>query len=190
MRGAVSETPSPSVTPSRSLFIGGVGVLVLSVPFFIFGLAFLDVKGRVELECGPGGPCTLTRVGYLTRQVSGVFPLEELQGARVDRSRETRGEQKNIFRPVLLTTRGEFPISAHWMDTEREAQRVVAAVQRYLAAQGTPGISMWHDDRSRASRLGMLFTGASVLVLFLGLFLTTRAFRRRGEERARAATVP
>ena len=41
-------------TPSRSLFIGGVSVLLLSVPFLVFGLGFLDTKARVELHCERG----------------------------------------------------------------------------------------------------------------------------------------
>jgi hypothetical protein len=182
---AVSD-PEPSVTPSRSLFIGAISVLLLSIPFFVFGLAFLDTKARIELECKQGGPCTLTRAGWLSREEVGTFTLDELQGARVERDRSPRGEQENIYRPVLVTTRGEFPLSYEWMAEERQAKRVTVAINRFHGIPGAPGFTMWHDDRPRASRMGAMFTGAAVLVLLLGLWLTFRAFKRRREERARA----
>jgi hypothetical protein len=184
MYGAVSDT-APSVTPSRSLFIGAVSVLLLSVPFFVFGLAFVNTKARIEFGCQRGGPCTLTRAGYLTREEPNVFTLAELQGARVERGRAPRGEQQNIYRPVLVTTRGEFPLSPYWMDDERQANRTVISVNRFRQNPESPGFSMWHDDRPRASRMGMMFTGVGVLVLLLGLWLTWRAMKRRREERAR-----
>ncbi|WNG32274.1 hypothetical protein F0U60_00645 [Archangium minus] len=182
--GPVSDT-APSVTPSRSLFIGAFGVLGLSIPFFIFGLVFLNVKARVEFGCQTGGPCTLSRIGWLTRDEPLTFTLEEMKEARVERDRSSRGEQQNIYRPELLTTRGEFPLSYHWMAEERQASKVANAVNRFLQNPMTPGFAMWHDDRPRASRLGALFTGAAVLVLLLGLWLTWRAVKRRREERAR-----
>lgn len=180
----MSDT-APSVTPSRSLVIGAIGVLVLSVPFFIFGLVFLNVKARVEFACQTGGPCTLTRIGWLTREEPLTFTLEEMKEARVERDRSSRGEQQNIYRPEILTTRGEFPLSYHWMGEERQASKVANAVNRFLQNPMTPGFAMWHDDRPRASRLGALFTGAAVLVLLFGLWLTWRAVRRLREERAR-----
>jgi hypothetical protein len=179
---AVSDTPSPT-TPSRSLFIGGASVLLLCVPFLVFGLGFLDTKARVELKCERGGPCTLTRVGWLTREAPTTFQLQELQGTRIDRRRSSRGENESIYRPMLVTSRGDFPIAAHWMEQEREAQSATVSVERFLRTPGAPGFSMWHDDRPRASRLGALFTTTGTLVMLFGLWLTWRAVRRRGEER-------
>jgi hypothetical protein len=186
--GAVSD-PAPSVTPSRSLFIGAIGVLLLSIPFFVFGLAFFDTKARITLECQQGGPCTLTRAGWLSKEEVGTFTFDEIQGVRVERDRSPRGEQENIYRPVLVTTRGEFPLSYQWMAEEQQAKRVTVAINRFHAIPGAPGFSMWHDDRPRASRMGAMFTGVAVLVLLLGLWLTFRAFKRRREERARG-TAP
>jgi len=181
--GTVSDS-APSVTPSRSLFIGAIGVLALSVPFFIFGLAFLDTKARIEFQCQRGGPCTLTRIGFLSREEPLTFTRAEIQGARVERDRSPRGEQQNIYRPVLVTTRGEFPLSHHWMAEEREANRTVISVNRFHQNPEAPGFTMWHDNRHQASRMGLMFTVAAVLVLLLGLFLTWRAVRRRRQERA------
>jgi ABC-type nickel/cobalt efflux system permease component RcnA len=56
-------------------------------------------------------------------------------------------------------------------------------VDRFLSTPGAPGFSMWHDDRPRASRVGVLFTVTATLVMLFGLWLTWRAVRRRGEER-------
>jgi hypothetical protein len=184
--GAVSDS-APSVTPSRSLFIGAIAVLALSVPFFVFGLSFLDTKARIELQCQSGGPCILTRSGYLSREKPLVFNLAEIQSARVERGRSPRGEQQNIYRPVLVTTRGEFPLSQHWMAEEREANRTVVSINRFIKKPGAPGFTMWHDNRPQASQMGITFTVAAVLVLLFGLWLTWRAVRRRRQERAQAA---
>jgi len=181
MRKGVSDTPPP-ITPSRSLFLAGAGVLLLSIPFFVFGLGFLDTKARVEFQCESGGPCNLTRMGWLTREPSLTFSMEQLRGGRVDRRRSSR-EGESIYRPMLVTTRGDFPLSAHWMENERQARAAVISVERFARTPGAPGFSMWHDDRPRASRVGALFTGTAVIVLSLGLRLTWRAVRRRGEER-------
>jgi hypothetical protein len=181
----VSEK-EPSITPSRSLFIGATSVLLLSIPFFVFGLAFLDTKARIELQCESGGPCTVTRAGWLTRETVGVFPLSEIQEARVERGRSPRGERQSIYRPVLVTTRGELPLSFDSMSEEKLASRVTVAINRFLQMPGAPGFTIWHDHRPRAGRMGLIFTVAAVLVLLFGLWLLWRAFKRRGEERARA----
>ncbi|WNG13293.1 hypothetical protein [Cystobacter fuscus] len=178
----MSDTPSPK-TSSRSLFIGGASFLLLSVPFFVFGLGFLDTKARIELKCERGGPCTHTRVGWLTREAPTTFQLGELQGTRIDRRRSSRGEDESIYRPMLVTTRGDFPIAAHWMEQEKQARSATVSVDRFLNTPGAPGFSMWHDDRPRASRIGVLFTATASLVMLFGLWLTWRAVRRRGEER-------
>lgn len=178
----MSDTPPP-VTPSRSLLLGGVGVLLLCVPFFVFGLAFYDTKARVELHCEPGGPCTLTRRGWLTSTPVGTFSRSELQGARVERNRNPRDDQKSIYRPVLLTTRGEFPLSAHWMDTEAQAQGAVHSFRLYHEGVQPGGLDLTFDDRERASRLGLMFLVVAAGVLGLGLLLTFRGLRRRQQER-------
>jgi hypothetical protein len=179
----------PSVTPSRSLFIGATAVLLLFIPFLVFGLAFLDTKARIVLQCERGGPCTVTRAGYLTEQLVGVYTLDEIQGARVERGRRPRGEMQSIYRPVLVTTRGEVPLAHDWMGEEKQAARPVAAINRFRQNPESPGFAMWHDDRPRAGRMGLIFTIASGVVLLLGLFLLWRAFKRRREERARG-TAP
>lgn len=186
--GAVSDT-APSVTPSRSLFIAAIGVLALSVPFFVFGLSFLDTKARIELQCQRGGGCALTRSGWLTKERPLAFYPGEIQSARVERSRTPRGDQQNIYRPVLVTTRGEFPLSHQWMEEEREANRTVISVNRFLKNPESPGFTLWHDNRPQASRMGLMFTVAAVLVLLFGLWLTWRAVRRRRQERAQG-TAP
>ena len=187
MNGGVSDTP-PLVHPSRSLFLAGAGVLLLSIPFLVFGLGFLDTRARVEFRCESGGPCELTRVGWLTREAPQHFEFKELVGARVDRRRSSR-EDESIYRPMLVTQRGDFPLSGHWMEEERQAQAVVISVDRFLHTPFGPGFSMWHDDRARASRVGVLFTVTAGLVLLFGLRLTWKALRRRREERA-ASTPP
>ncbi|HYO72299.1 MAG TPA: hypothetical protein VEU33_40125, partial [Archangium sp.] len=129
------------------------------------------------------------RSGWLTKERPLVFYPGEMQSARVERSRSPRGEQQNIYRPVLVTTRGEFPLSHQWMAEEREANRTVVSVNRFLKSPEAPGFTLWHDNRPRASRLGALFTVTAVLVLLLGLWLTWRAVRRRRQERAQGTAA-
>jgi hypothetical protein len=176
----------PSRTPSRSLAISGIALLVLSVPFFIFGVSFLNVKARINLDCQPGGPCTLTRIGYLTQEEPVVLPLTDIQEARVDRRRGRGGD--NEFRPVIVsTTQQVHPVAYGWMEQETKATRVVRALERFRATP-VPGFSMWHDDRPLYLRTGGMFTAAGVVVLGLGLWLTVKALRRRAQERAQAST--
>ncbi len=178
----MSDTEESAVTPSRSLSIAAIAFLLMSVPFFIFGLGFLDSKARIVLECKPGGPCILTRAGWLTEEEVGTFPLDELQEARVDRRRATRGDVEDLFRPVLVTSRGDFPLSYEWMTEESEASRVTRSINRFRA-RGGPGFTIWHDHRLNAGRLGFVFTITGSLVLAFGMWLSFRASRRRREEK-------
>ncbi len=182
---AVNASES-SRAPSRSLAIGGTALLVLSVPFFIFGLSFLNVKARVTLECTAGGQCILTREGYLTREHPILLPFTDVQEVRVDRRRGRGGD--NEYRPVIVTTAQQtLPVAYGWMTQETKATRVVRAIERYRA-NPTKGFSMWHDDRPLYIRTGGMFTGAGGVVLGLALFLTVKALRRRAQERAQAST--
>lgn len=177
----------PSRTSSRSLAIAGIALLVLSVPFFIFGLSFLNVKARITFECQPGGPCTLTRKGYLSQEEPVVLQLDALQEARVDRRRARNGD--NEYRPVIVTKAQQtLPIAYGWMAQEVKATRVVRAIERFRDAP-VQGFSMWHDDRPLYIRTGGMFTAAGVVVLGLGLWLTLKALRRRAQERAQASTA-
>ena len=179
------NTSEPSRTPSRSLAISGIALLVLSLPFFVFGASFLNVKARITLDCKAGGPCTLTRAGYLTQEEPVVVPLADMQEVRVDRRRGRGGD--NEFRPVIVTTAREvLPVAYGWMEQETKATRVVRALERFRATP-MPGFSMWHDDRPLYIRTGGMFTVAGVVVLGLGLWLTVKALRRRAQERAQTS---
>jgi hypothetical protein len=180
MRARVSPHPEREVTPARSLALGAAGLLLLSVPFFVFGLAFFDTHARVSLECPPGGPCTLARQGWLTQQVQGTFPLSELRPAAVERSRSRRGAQANIFRPRLYTSQGSFPLTPEWFATEAEALQVADAVNRFRENPSGSGLSLAFDNRRRASRLGLGFLAVGTLLLPFSAWLALRAWRRRG----------
>jgi hypothetical protein len=182
----VNPPGEPSRTSSRSFAISGSALLVLSVPFFIFGLSFLNVKARITFECQPGGPCTLTRAGYLSKDEPVVLQLDAIQEVRADRRRARNGD--NEYRPVLVTTEQQtLPVAYGWMAQETKATRVVRAIERFRAAP-VQGFSMWHDDRPLYIRTGGMFTAAGGVVLGLGLWLTVKALRRRAQERARAST--
>jgi hypothetical protein len=191
MRRAVSEPSSPSDEPrrSRSTAIGAAACVLLALPFLVLGPYLLDAKVRVELRCEPGGPCTLTRAGWFTRDEVARFTLDELQGVHVERGRSARRNSVPIFRPELDTARGKFPLFHQWATDEAEATPVAEQVRRYLAAPGEGPLEVVRDDRRGSLRVGGAFTGGGVLLLvFAGwLALRTRAHRRaerQGQVRA------
>ena len=181
----------PSAPPSRgrSTTIAAVAAVLLSLPFVVYGAVTLDTRARVELSCARLGPCTLTREGLLSKEEVGVFPLEELRGARVERSRKSRLSEEFVWRPMLETARGDLPLSYGWMPDERKARHTATVVQRYLARPFAGGVTLWHDDRAGARRLGTAFLAVGGLLLLLGAWLAFKARRLLRAERA-AASLP
>lgn len=177
----------PSHTPSRgrSAGIAAVAAVLLALPFLVYGIVTLDTRARVELKCASNGPCTLTREGLLTKEEVGVFPVEELRGAKVERNRKSRTSEESVWRPVLETTRGDFPLSYGWMTEERKAQRVVTVVRRYRD-RPLAGITLWHDDRAGAVRMGTAFLAVGGLLLLMSAWLALKARRLLRAERAAA----
>jgi hypothetical protein len=156
-----------------------VAALLLSVPFFVFGVFTLDTKARVELQCVPTGPCTVTRSGLLTKEAPAVYPLQELRGVRVDRNRKSRLSEEFVWRPVLETAGGDVPLSYGWLKEERKAVHTATVMERWFAAP-IQGFTLWHDDRGGPGRLGTAFivVGAVMVVASGWLALRARRFRR------------
>lgn len=188
MRRAVSEPSSPALPVddeprrSRSTAVGAMACVLMALPFLVLGPYLLDARARVELHCEPGGPCTLTRAGWLTREEAGRFTLAEIQGVKVERTRSARRTSVPIFRPELETAKGRFPLFHQWATEEAEATRVEAQVKRYLAAPADGPLDLVRDDRRASLRVGGAFTTVGLLLLaFSGwLLLRTRAHRRAG----------
>ncbi len=194
MRGAVSEPSSPALPAddeprrSRSTAIGAAACVLLALPFLVLGPYLLDAKARVELRCEPGGPCTLTRAGWLTREEAGRFTLDEIQGVRVERTRSARRDSVPIYRPELETTQGRFPLFHQWATEEAEATGVEAQVKRYLASPREAPLELVHDDRRASLRVGGAFTAVGLLLLaFSGWLLVRTRAHRRAERLAQAA---
>lgn len=176
--GPPVEERLPEAGAGRSQVLVAASLLVLAVPFLLFGLLYLDLKALVTLECGPRGPCTLYQAGWLTREAVGTFALEELQGAHVQRSRSPRGQRDPVFRPILDTARGSYPLNYDWLRDEAAVVAMVDSVQRFL--QGPEqGLVLRRDDRHKLVRTGALFTAAGGLVAVLGAWVAVRAVRRR-----------
>ncbi|MFP2927974.1 hypothetical protein ACLESO_22800 [Pyxidicoccus sp. 3LG] len=169
---------------SRSTAIAAVACVLLALPFLVLGPYLLDVKARLELRCEPGGPCTLTRAGWLTGEEVGRFTLEEIQGVKVERSRSARRNSVPIFRPELETARGTFPLFHQWATEETEPTRVAEQVKRYLAAPREAPLDVVRDDRNASLRVGGTFSGAGVLLLAFAVWLTVRTRAHRRAERA------
>jgi len=188
----VSE-PLPSAptdeTPrsSRATAIGTVACLLLAVPFLVLGLWLLDGKSRMDLRCEPGGPCTLTRAGWLTREPVATVPLDAIQAVTVERSRSARRTSVPIFRPRLETTQGKLPLFAQWATEESEATAVKEQVERYLAAPGTGPLEVIRDDRRASLRVGGAYTGVGVALLLFSAWLAWRTRSHRRAERTASA---
>lgn len=185
-----SSIPLPSDEPrrSRSTAIGAVACVLLALPFLVLGPYLLDAKVRVELRCEPGGPCTLARAGWLTRDEVGRFTLDDIQGVKVESTRSARRNRVPIFRPELETARGKFPLFHQWATDEAEAVRAKEQVERYLAAPQAGPLELVRDDRRGSLRVGGAFTGVGALLLVLAGWLSMRTRAHRRAERAAVAT--
>lgn len=183
MTGAVTDPASQGIASdeapayrSRSLRISTVGFLLLAAPFLVFGGMMLLLKTRVELHCDPGG-CQLFHLSWVTSQRVELFPLGELQGALVDRNRSSRAGAEPLYRPVLETARGKFPLSYRWLNDEAEAARTVSILQRYLAnPMATQGrtLVLFHDHRRTPLLVGSAFSAVGLALVGLSLWMALK----------------
>ncbi|QSQ11917.1 hypothetical protein [Myxococcus landrumensis] len=169
---------------SRSTAIGAVAFFILAVPFMVLGLWLLDGKSRMDFRCEAGGPCTLTRSGWLTREEVAKLPLDSIQSVKLERSRSARRKSVPIFRPELVTTQGKFPLFAQWATDEREAIAAKEQVERFLASPNTDALEVTRDDRRSSLRVGGAFTGVGVALLIFTTWLAFRSRMHRRTERA------
>ena len=170
--------------PSRSTAIGAVAFLILALPFLVLGLWLLDVKSRVDLRCEPGGPCVLTRSGWLTREQVARLAPEDITTVKVERSRSARRNPVPIFRPELHTrSNGKLALFAQWATQESEATAVKEQVERYLAAPTAGPLEVTRDDRRASLRVGGSFTGVGVALLVFSAWLALRSRKHRQTER-------
>ncbi|EAU69621.1 hypothetical protein STIAU_2907 [Stigmatella aurantiaca DW4/3-1] len=183
MTGAVTDSASQGIASDdlpayrpRSLRISAVAFLMLAVPFLVFGGMMFFLKARVELHCDPGG-CQLFHLSLLTKERVELFPVADIQRAFVDRNRSSRAGAEPLYRPVLETVRGKFPLSYRWLDSEAEAERTVKVLNRYranpLATQGR-SLILFHDHRRSPLRVGSAFSAVGVGLLGLSLWLALK----------------
>lgn len=193
-----ATTPEPAsgqaAPPSRarSSAIGAGAVLLLAAPFLVFSLMMLDLKARTELQCDPGGPCALFQIGLLGRELVGDFKVEELREATVERNRSSKKDAAPLFRPVLETTRGSFPLSSRWLEDEEQALRTVRVVNFFRAnpLASRKGFILFHDHRRGPLIVGLSFGAVGVALLGLSLWLAFRARRHLRAERAAQVSPP
>lgn len=192
MRKNVSE-PQPSYSSadesrrSRSTAIAAVACVLLSLPFLVLGPYLLNAKARIELRCQPGGVCLLVHTSWLTQDEVARFAVADIQDVKVERTRSARRNRVPIFRPMLVTASGEYPLFYQWATEESEATRVEAQVQQFLANPGDAPLEVVRDDRNASLRVGGAFTGAGLLLLVGTAWLT---FRTRAHLRAERASRP
>ncbi|MFL5347584.1 MAG: hypothetical protein ACJ8AT_22590 [Hyalangium sp.] len=189
---SLGNTAAPS-SRGRSAAIGAVAFVLLGLPFLVFSLVMLNVKARVELRCDPGGGCTLDELSLLSHERVGVFTLPELLGATVERNRSSKADAANLYKPVLKTTRGDFPLSTRWLEDEAQAERTARVVNLFHAnplGGGNKSFLLFHDHRRGPLIVGSSF-GAMSLVLFgLSVWMALKARRHLRAERSARASPP
>ena len=180
-QGAASSEAPPS--RARSTTIGAVAFVLLGGPFLVFGWMMFNMKGLVALECAAGGPCTLVHRSWLSSERVETFTIDEIQGATVERNRTSRRGGAMVYRPVLETTRGKFPLSHRWMDEQQTAESAVTRVHDFRAKRA-PGFELVHDQRRGSAIVGTSFTSVGVVLLAVSVWLGFKARRHRRAERA------
>ena len=168
--------------------------VLLAAPFFVFSLMMLNLKARVELRCAPLGPCDLFHISMLGSEKVETFILTEVQGATLELNRTSKRDAANVYKPVLKTTRGDFPLSSRWLDEQAQAERTVRVVNLFHAnplGGGGKGFILFHDNRKGPFIVGVSFGGVGGVLLGLSIWLAFRARRHfRAERAARAAAPP
>jgi hypothetical protein len=177
---------------ARASTLGAVAFLLLAAPFFAFSLMMLTLKARVELACAPGGPCALVQLGWLGgRERVGSFTVDEIQGATVEHNRSSKQDAATLYRPLLKTTRGEFPLSSRWLEDEAPAERTARTVNLFRAnpfAGGGKGFILFHDHRRGPLIVGVSFGAVGLVLLGLSAWLALKARRHlRAEREGRSA---
>jgi hypothetical protein len=181
------EAPSPR---GRASALGAVAFVLLGVPFLVFGGMMLNLKARVELRCDPGGPCTLFHLSWLGQERVGHFKLEEIQRGTVERNRDRKGAE--LYRPVLETTGGKFPLSSRWLADGVQAERTVRVVNYFRSnpfGGGGKGFILFHDHRRGPLIVGFSFGSVGLVLLGVSVWLALKARRYSRAERA-ARTSP
>ncbi len=192
---ATPETSSsPAAPPSRarSTAIGAGALLLLAAPFLAFSFMMLNLKARTELHCDPGGPCTLFHIGWLGRERVGSFTLEEITEGKVERNRSSKEDAAPLYRPVLETTGGSFPLSSRWLEEEEQANRTVRVLNFFRAnpLASRKGFILFHDHRRGPLIVGSSFGAVGVVLLGVSLWLAFKARRLLRAERAAQASPP
>lgn len=165
---------------------------MLAAPFLVFSSMMLNLKSRVELHCDPGGPCMLLQRGWLGHELVGHFKVGELQEATVERNRSSKRDAAPLYRPVLETTSGSFPLSSRWLEDEEQARRTVRVVNFFRAnpRASSKGFTLFHDHRRGPLIVGSSFGAVGMVLLGLSLWVSFRARRHLRAERAAQASSP
>jgi hypothetical protein len=165
--------------------------LGLGVVFLLVGLGVIAFGASLTtLTCERGGAtqgsCTLTqqRPG---RSTTRAIALEDLRGAEIEsrtsRSRSsTSGSSRNrsrsstTYRVVLLTTRGDIPLTGAYSSDYEAKQRLVDQLTAFLADGSARTLTLRQDNRAFGYALGGAFAAAGLAAVTGGVVL----LRRRG----------
>lgn len=192
---ATQEPSGEAAAPAsrgRSTAIGAAAMLLLAAPFLVFSLIMLTLKARVELTCDPGGPCQLLQRSWLGEEEVGMFLLPELQEATLERNRSGKRDAAVLYKPMLVTARGTFPLSTQWLEDEAQARNTVRVVNYFRAnpLASRKGFKLFHDHRRGPLIVGASFGGVGVVLLGLSLWLALKARRLLRAERAARTSPP
>jgi hypothetical protein len=170
----------------RSTAIGAGAFLLLALPFLVFSGIMFSLKARVELHCNAGGPCMLVHRSWLGQEEVGMFLVPELQEATIERNRSSKRDAATLYKPMLVTTRGTFPLSTQWLEDETQARNTVRVVNYFRSNPfaSRKGFMLFHDHRRGPMIVGASFGGVGVVLLGLCLWLGFKARRLLRAERS------
>ena len=162
--------------------------LALGVVFLLVGLGVIAFGASLTtLTCERGGAtqgsCTLTqqRPG---RSTTRAIALEDLRGAEIEsntsRSRSstssgrTRSRSRTTYRVVLLTTRGDIPLTGAYSSDYEAKQRQVDQLTTFLADGSARTLTLRQDNRAFGYVLGGAFAAAGLAAVTGGVVLLRR----------------
>ena len=164
--------------------------LALGVVFLLVGLGVIAFGASLTtLTCERGGAtsgsCTLTqqRPG---RSATRAIALQDMRGAEIEqntsRSRRSRSSggtssrsrSSTTYRVVLLTTRGDIPLTGGYSSDYGAKQRQVDQLTSFLADVSARALTLREDNRAFGYALGGAFAAAGLLVATVGAVLLRR----------------
>lgn len=112
--------------------------------------------------------CQLTTSGLFGRRVQQLSP-GQLQGADLEFSDDSNSGR--LYRVVLLTAQGRWPLTRTYTADKLEQLGQVNAINTFLQNSAFPSLTLRQDNRLTTKPVGMLFLAFPLVLLVIGTVL-------------------